>query len=264
MRTGEGVDEVTDRVLAHRAAVAGVGDQHAQSRQDQHARQQQHGAELALGQPVRLGVEARLVGGHQPVRRLGVDCVQEQMGQQPVDLCRGAADRVAEAGLHHPRRRRGQYAKVEEHARRCMGRQAELEAVPGDRDRRGDIAVHRRRGGEHRAAAVGAMGDVLAEIIEGARADGDQGVDVAAALLQQIGRRLVGLGTVENDRLGIRQRRRDAGAEDRPGVLVGDHGHPRDRGRGRRAAPPRHLSRLSAIAILRIVVRSGPPSSGAG
>ena len=70
------------------------------------------------------------------------------------------------------------------------------------------------------------MGDVLAEIIEGARADCDQRVDVAAALLQQIGRRLVGLGTVENDRLGIRQRRRDAGAKDRPGVLVGDHGHP--------------------------------------
>ena len=80
------------------------------------------------------------------------------MREQPVDLGRGAADRVAEPGAHHPQGGRRQHAQVDEHAGRGVRRQAQLEAVAGDRDRGGDVAVHRGRGGEHGAAAAGAVG----------------------------------------------------------------------------------------------------------
>ena len=87
------------------------------------ARQQQHGAEVARGQAMGLGVEQGLVGGHQAVGRLGVARVQQQVGEQPVDLGRGAADGVAQARPHHPQGRGRQHAEVEEHATgACAGR----------------------------------------------------------------------------------------------------------------------------------------------
>ena len=78
-------------------------------------------ARSPLEQPVRLGVEPRLVLGHQAVGRLGVDRVQQQVREQPVDLRRGAADRVAEPGPDHARRGGRQHREVEEHAGRAPG-----------------------------------------------------------------------------------------------------------------------------------------------
>ena len=106
--------------------------------------------------------------------------------------------------------------------------------------------------------------DVLAQVVDGAGADGDQRVGVPGALLQPVGVRLVGLRVIEHDRLRARQRRGHARAQHRPGVLVADHGQP---GAEVEAGDQLGLGAVQAVGDgdpPQWCVRRGPPSSGAG
>ncbi len=93
-----------------------------------------------------------------------------------------------------------------------------------DRGRRGGVAVHGCGRAEHRIAAIGLAGDELAEIVDGAGADGDD----RFGRLQPVGeiddRGHIGMRMVEDDgfdRAEALQRRGNARAHGIPGIVVG-------------------------------------------
>jgi hypothetical protein len=61
-----------------------------------------------------------LVVGQKIEWQLPVRCVEQQVSQQPVGLCRGAAKAVAESRADQPLRCCGENGEVEEHAGRCL------------------------------------------------------------------------------------------------------------------------------------------------
>ena len=172
---------------------------------------------------------ARLVVGEQRERRLAIRAVRAAGAR--------AASRPAPSGGTRCRRaRRGSAAAARRRAPRDrrtpptgVARGSErLTPSLGDRRAQRRVAVHRRRGREHELRAAAAARDHLAEVVDRARADGDDRVDTGRERARPVARssRRRRAARVEHDRLHAEapaSARSTRSPSTALGVGVGDH-----------------------------------------
>jgi hypothetical protein len=224
------VDVVADQVLALAGRIAAAAEGHAEAGEHQSAREAGHGLEVAGEQRAGFGEERGLVLGEQSEGRRPVGPLEQQMGEQPVGLGGRAAEAVAQPRADHARRRGGQDREVHEDAPGRHGGQGLLVAGHGDRGVDRGVAVHGGGRGEDRVG-LGILGrHILAEVVDGARADGDEGVRGRSLPAQPGHGRVVGVRPLGQDD-GLDpgdavQRPLDAPAQHRAGRGIADHREP--------------------------------------
>ena len=176
----EHVDVVTDQVLALARGVAAAADRHPEAGQHERARERAHRVEIAVEQRFRrLQQGPRRRPPAARTERAGTRA-EQMVRQQPVGLRRRPAERIAQTGANHPRRRAGQHLEIHEDRPRRRGRQRLLVTVDGDRGVHRRVAVHRRRRGEDHIRLAVLRRRVLAQVVDGPGADRDERVGRSA------------------------------------------------------------------------------------
>ena len=175
-RRREHVDVMADQMLALARRVAAAADRHAEAGQHERARERPHRVEVAGQERLGRVQQDRFVFRQHRERRASIRRAVQMVGKQPVDLRRGPAQRIAETGPDHPRRRRRQNLEVHEDRQRRRRRQRLLVPVDGDRGIHRRVAVHRRRRGEHDVRLAVLRRRELAEVVDRSGADRDERV----------------------------------------------------------------------------------------
>ena len=182
-----------------------------------------------MGLQARRGLDhARFVLADQRVGHARIEGVEQAVRGPPFDLCRGAAERVAETRRGQPVRCLGRDLEVEEDAARRVGGKRGLVAI-GQRHRCGGrgIAVHRGGGAEGGVFPAVLEGGELAGVGQRTGADGDNGVGVAGLLLHHGDGGFVAVGVAGQHQLldcaEALEVLGDAAAHGLMGVDVGDH-----------------------------------------
>ena len=195
------LDMVADQMFALARRIGAAADRHAEAGEQQDLDEAAQGGAIAFQQGRWIGDHLILEIGDEGEGCGAVGLPQKAAGEQPVGLCRRAADRIAEAGLDQAFRRSREDVEIDEHTIGQDRRQGFLVAMDGDRGIDGGIAVHRWRGGKDGAAFALPRGRILGEIANRPRAHGDIGAGFSALLHDAIRRLVVGVGAVaQSDR----------------------------------------------------------------
>ncbi len=239
------VPVVRQQVLGAGGWARGPGHRHRDAGDEEQPEELDDGLRLARRE-AREDLEPALEGLRQePVGQGAVVLAADQGRDQPVAAAVGLGDEVAEAREAQLARRRRQHPRVPEHRHRRCGLPGGLEPALEERHDPRGVAVHRGRRREHDVRSAAAVGQLLDEVVDGAAADGEVGVEgvrvAGRELVHELDRGVdraprpvAEQATLDGPRRS--ERRARLGARCLPAPAVGDQQHPTPRG------PPRqHL-----------------------